>query len=92
MPNVPVCFTPLHSRAATEKTNVSEDKLRQFRSRSPAPNRTVRLLKSRYEIAKSAPPESVGDVLSDERSPIAGRTHRFAAPGSGTDLGLYAKR
>ncbi len=51
---------------SSEKTNVSEDKLRQLQeslSRAEADKVTAQ---SRYETARSAAPESVGDVLNDE--------------------------
>jgi capsular exopolysaccharide synthesis family protein len=50
----------------SEKTNVSEDKLRQLQESLSRAQADRAAAQSRYEIAKSAPPESVGDVLSDD--------------------------
>ena len=49
-----------------EKTNVSEDKLRQLQESLSHAEADRAAAQSRYEIAKAAPPESVGDVLNDE--------------------------
>jgi capsular exopolysaccharide synthesis family protein len=49
-----------------DKTNVSEDKLRQLQESLSHAEADKAAAQSRYEIAKSATPESVGDVLNDE--------------------------
>jgi capsular exopolysaccharide synthesis family protein len=49
-----------------EKTNVSEDKLRQLQESLSRAESDKAAAQSRYEIAVKAPPESVGDVLSDD--------------------------
>lgn len=49
-----------------EKTNVSEDKLRQLQESLSHAEADRAAAQSRYEIAKAAAPESVGDVLNDE--------------------------
>jgi capsular exopolysaccharide synthesis family protein len=51
---------------SAEKTNVSEDKLRQLQEALSQAESDKAKAQSRYEIAKAAPPESVGDVLNDE--------------------------
>jgi succinoglycan biosynthesis transport protein ExoP len=50
----------------TEKTNVSEDKLRQLQESLSRAEADRAAAQSRYEIGKAAPPESIGDVLSDD--------------------------
>jgi len=49
-----------------DKTNVSEDKLRQLQESLSRAEADKDAAQSRYEIARSAAPESVGDVLSDD--------------------------
>jgi polysaccharide biosynthesis transport protein len=51
---------------SSEKTNVSEDKLRQLQQELSRAQADRALAQSRYEIAKSAAPESLGDVLNDQ--------------------------
>lgn len=48
-----------------DKTNVSEDKLRQLQEALSHAQADRAAAQSRYETAKDAPPESVGDVLND---------------------------
>ncbi len=50
----------------SEKTNVSEDKLRQLQESLSRAEADKVAAQSRYETARSAAPESVGDVLNDE--------------------------
>ncbi len=50
---------------STEKTNVSEDKLRQLQQELSTAEADRAAAEARYDIAKAAPPESVGDVLND---------------------------
>jgi succinoglycan biosynthesis transport protein ExoP len=49
-----------------DKTNVSEDKLRQLQEALSRAQADRAAAQSRFEIAKAAAPESVGDVLQDE--------------------------
>ena len=49
-----------------DKTNVAEDKLRQLQESLSHAEADRAAAQSRYEIAKTAAPESVGDVLNDE--------------------------
>ena len=55
--------TPLSG--APDKTNVSEDKLLQIQGALSKAQADVAAAQSRYEIAKSAAPETVADVLND---------------------------
>ncbi len=48
-----------------EKTNVSEDKLRQLQESLSRAEADRAAAESRYDVAKTAAPESVGDVLND---------------------------
>jgi capsular exopolysaccharide synthesis family protein len=50
---------------SSDKTNVSEDKLRQLQEELSRASSDRATAQSRYEIAKSAPPESLGEVLGD---------------------------
>lgn len=58
-------YTTPASGSATEKTNVSEDKLRQLQESLSRAEADRAAAESRYDVAKTAPPESVGDVLND---------------------------
>ncbi len=53
------------SSGSSEKSNVSEDKLRQLQEELSKAQADRGAAQSAYETAKSAPPETVGDVLSD---------------------------
>jgi len=50
---------------SSDKTNVSEDKLRQLQEELSRASSDRATAQSRYEIAKSASPESLGEVLGD---------------------------
>jgi capsular exopolysaccharide synthesis family protein len=51
---------------SSDKTNVSEDKLRQLQEALSRAEADKDAAQARYEIAIKASPESVGDVLSDD--------------------------
>jgi capsular exopolysaccharide synthesis family protein len=53
------------SGSSSDKTNVSEDKLRQLQEELSRASSDRATAQSRYEIAKSASPESLGEVLGD---------------------------
>ena len=57
--------TPLLG-GASEKTNVSEDKLRQVQEELSRAQADRAVAQSRYDVAKSAAPETLGDVLNDQ--------------------------
>lgn len=57
--------TPLLGNSS-EKTNVSEEKLRQLQQELSQAQADRAIAQSRYEVAKSAAPESLGDVLNDQ--------------------------
>ena len=56
--------TPLSGSA--DKTNVSEDKLRQLQEALSKAQSDLASAQSRYEIAKTAAPETLADVLNDQ--------------------------
>ena len=54
------------SSASTEQSDVSEEKLRELQQSLSAAQADRAAAQSRYEVARSASPDSLGDVLNDQ--------------------------
>jgi polysaccharide biosynthesis transport protein len=59
-------FTSPPSGNGPDKTNVSEEKLRQLQEELSRAQADRVAAQARYEVAKSQPPETLGDVLNDQ--------------------------